>query len=129
MEKIRLPPARIQERLAERAKYRLSQDSEWYYFQTRCLDNDRRINEYFLDDTFKEIIPNPTGIELKMYHNPDYYTVVMNDILEYHDREYTLEHNGIFVFCWEKAIILDLLGEFSKNDPRVKSFRSVSEHV
>lgn len=119
MEIVLLTPGRIEKRMAQRAKYRLSEDSEWYYFQTRDLDNDRRINEYFKDEFFQEEIPTPQGVELKMYSTPEYYSVVVNNILEYHDKEYTMEHDGIVIFRWEKAIVLDFLEEYYKRDNRV----------
>lgn len=114
---ILLIPGRINERLAQRAKYKLFDDSECYFFQTRCLDNDVRVNEYFQDCEYMKQIPTPDGVQLKLL-SPSGPTILSDGKLPDYNAEYVLEHDGMVVFYWEKAIVLDFLDSY-KSDHRV----------
>lgn len=109
---VALVPGRIEKRLAERVKYKLSETSEWFYFQTRCLTNEVRMNEYFLNEDFSQQIAIPDGVQVKQL-TPSGSVIIQDYSLPDYNTEYVLEHDGVAVFYWEKAIVLDFLLEQS----------------
>lgn len=112
-----LIPGKVDGGLAERIKYKMNEEGEWYYFQICHLPSGYRMTNYYETEEFSREMKYPLGAELrKVFGDSKVEDQVMDDFLS----EYQLIHDGVVIGKWEKAIILDhFLNDSKPKDERV----------
>lgn len=114
-----LIPGKVDGGLAERIKYKLSEEGEWFYLQIRHLQNGQRITNYYENEEFSRERKYPCGAELRKIIDSQSH-VVKGNIIDDFLSEYELIHDNQVISIWEKAIILDnFFKDVKEGDERI----------